>query len=249
MQPGDRKLLTRLSITLLVAWFVGDLIVGTAIQAMDRSARQANADVRRSDQNRRRMGYVFASGRTPDHGLAGLKMFHSKACLPLRIAGGTSLALFVAFGPVGGWARSLSMRDNRRALFATVLVTASLALFGVAQFIAYQDSTTVMQPRKFTAAELEKDRRERTLVNPPPHLNPGPGRLRSITFGNDRTERVASRHVDRSVRSQVDLLRLAASVIGGVGLLYVLLAAGLKQPKQLAAASDGKELDPEQELE
>ena len=226
MQPRDRTLLTNLAIGLVVAWFTCDLVLGLAIQGIQAASRQERArEARAADNQRLRGNYPSYRGGSSDSDPAALDSFHAMVRLPLRFAGAAGLLLVLAFGPIGAWGRALA--ENGRARVGTALIFVAISLFVIAQVIVYQSSSVVMQVRSLTAAELEQDRRERTMTNPPAHLNPNPqgtGTLRSITFGSDRSERVAVSSVDSSVQGYIDLMRLVAGVLGGVGILYLFLS-------------------------
>jgi len=228
MKTSDRVLLTRVAVVLLLAWFTGDVVLGTAVKSIRRDTERIAADRARSNANRQRMGSSFNS--TPPSDPDGFVAVISSTIVPLRWTGAAGLLLFVTFGPIGKWLHELRLpyARNRRALFGVIMLTVSVSLLTVAQVIASYNSTTGTENRQFTASELERDRQERTLVNPPSHLDPNQrptGNLRSITFGADRSERVSVTKVRESVRGTVDSMRVVAGVIGALGLIYVAIAA------------------------
>jgi len=221
MQAKDRRLLSRLAVAFLVAWFCGDIVLNIALRSGESDAQREAADLARANKNRQLVGRTSLQRPVPRHGLMELRSFHIKAAPLLRFVGAAGLLLLVAFGPVG----MLFKPQNRRALFATALILVSISLFAIAEFVVDRSSTTVMQSRSFTAAELEEDRSQRTLMDPPLHLDPNPrptGTLRSITFGSDRSEQIAVPQVPESLRDQLDVIRLLAGIFAAVGGIYVL---------------------------
>jgi hypothetical protein len=230
MQTKDRKLLLTLSIVLLVAWFVGDFLLGAAVGDLQRQSKQDAVRQARADSNRHMMGGNSGyNGGSRSMGPLELASFHETIRLPLRYAAAAGLLLFLAFGPVVQWVRNLPQHfvQKPRLVVGMILIAVAIAIFAGAQVIASSHSTSFTQTRPITGAALEADRRQRTMVNPPSHLNPNPraGKLTSITYGADPTETVTSSEIDASVIGYVLIARLVAAVIGCVGLVYTLLGA------------------------
>jgi hypothetical protein len=154
----------------------------------------------------------------------------------VRYGAVAGLLVLLIFAPIVAWTGKTRQyfAQNPRVLVGAVLVAMSVAMFAGAQYLASLHSTTYTQARPLTGSALEMDRRQRTMVNPPSHLNPNgsrSGRLISITFGADPVENVAISEVDKSAAGYVDAIRLVAAVVGCLGLVYSLLGAQQCNPK------------------
>lgn len=244
MQAKDRKLLVALATVLLAIWFIGDILLGAAIGSMALASKREAAQQARADSNRRMMGGNSGySGGSRNMGALELTSFHETIRVPVRYGAVAGLLALLIFAPIAAWTRKVRQyfAQNPRVLVGAVLVALSVAMFAAAQYLAYIHSTTYTQARPLTGTALEMDRRQRTMVNPPSHLNPnGPrsGRPTSITFGADPVENVAISEVDKSAAGYVDTIRLVAAVVGCLGLIYSLLGAQQRDPKAAATEPD-----------
>lgn len=240
MKSRDRWLLKNLAIGCLLVWLAGYVVLGVVVAGLQYSAEQETIKIRRSDQNARRTLGSRAptlGGRTPAYPI-GLTQFRSNIVVPLRCTGVVGFLLFVTCGPLGTWLNDVQLlfARNRRALVATLLLAASAGLLAAAQAIVHYNSSIVTEQRVFTYEELQKDRQQRTITNPPPHIDrQGRG---YIVVGGDPSEQVSVRVTHDSVRGRVDLIRLIAGITGLLGIVYAFLAAGSRSATDVPVPVD-----------